>query len=128
MPYGFEFGDDGASPDATIRANVPRNIAHKTALLVTIATQLRFPNYFGGNWDALEECICDLSWLPTGLVLVKHDDLPLVDDMRNAIVYVTILNSATRKMSKSEQHPLSIVFPAQYRDQVLWLLRSSESS
>ena len=128
MPYGFEFGDDRSSPDVAVRANIPRKIAHKTVLLATIATQLRFPDYFGGNWDALEECICDLSWLPTGRVLVKHDDLPLVDDVRNAIVYVAILNSAARKMSKSEQHPLSIAFPAQCRDQVLWLLRSSEGS
>jgi RNAse (barnase) inhibitor barstar len=126
MPFGFAFGDDGASDDATVHANVPQNITCKAALLATIATQLSFPDYFGGNWDALEECICDLSWLPTGRVLVKHVDVPLVEDVRSAMAYVAILKSAARKMSKSEHHPLSIVFPAQYRDQVLWLLRSGE--
>ena len=23
---------------------------------------MRFPEWFGGNWDAFEDCIADLSW------------------------------------------------------------------
>ncbi|MBR0705334.1 barstar family protein [Bradyrhizobium liaoningense] len=128
MPVGFAFGDDGASHDAAVHANVPQSITTKRALLTAIATQLSFPDYFGGNWDALEECIRDLSWLPSGRVLVTHVDVPLVEDVRSAMVYVAILKGAASKLSTSEHHPLSIVFPAQYRDQVLWLLRSGERS
>lgn len=36
----------------------------KAALLDALAESLRFPQWFGGNWDALEDCLCDLSWLP----------------------------------------------------------------
>ena len=34
----------------------------KISLLDTLNTVMAFPAYFGRNWDALEECINDLSW------------------------------------------------------------------
>jgi len=34
----------------------------KQALLCTIASELGFPDWFGANWDALEDCLTDLSW------------------------------------------------------------------
>ena len=37
-------------------------IRDKTALLDALARALEFPDWFGGNWDALEDCLTDLSW------------------------------------------------------------------
>jgi barstar (barnase inhibitor) len=34
----------------------------KSALLRRIAASLGFPAWFGQNWDALEDCLTDLSW------------------------------------------------------------------
>jgi hypothetical protein len=50
----------------------------KRGLLRAIARALRFPDYFGFNWDALEECLTDLDWLDaqgTVLVLSRADRL-----------------------------------------------------
>jgi len=35
----------------------------KAELLARLARGLEFPAWFGGNWDALEDCLTDLSWL-----------------------------------------------------------------
>lgn len=35
----------------------------KGALLQRIAASLAFPDWFGRNWDALADCLADLSWL-----------------------------------------------------------------
>lgn len=38
--------------------------AKKSDLLQRIAGALGFPETFGGNWDALADCLGDLGWLP----------------------------------------------------------------
>jgi RNAse (barnase) inhibitor barstar len=64
--------------------------------LRAIAKALRFPDWFGGNWDALEDCLGDLSWRPgNGHVLVfrnwqalSSDDLGvLIDVLRSSAEY-----------------------------------------
>lgn len=44
------------------------------AALAQIAEALRFPAWYGANWDALSDCINDLSWLPAEgfVVLLEH--------------------------------------------------------
>ena len=34
----------------------------KDAMLAAVSRSLAFPEWFGGNWDALEDCLTDLSW------------------------------------------------------------------
>lgn len=41
-----------------------QGVKSKDELLKTIARALAFPDWFGGNWDALEDCLGDLSWRP----------------------------------------------------------------
>jgi RNAse (barnase) inhibitor barstar len=48
----------------------------KRGLLRAIARALRFPDYFGYNWDALEDCLTDLDWLDARgtLLILSHAD------------------------------------------------------
>lgn len=50
----------------------------KDDLLAALAVALKLPDWFGHNWDALVDCLCDLSWKPApGYVLFieGHDAL-----------------------------------------------------
>ena len=45
-------------------------ISTKKGFLDTYARTLQFPAGLGGNWDALADCLEDLSWLPSaGLIM-----------------------------------------------------------
>jgi hypothetical protein len=52
-----------------------RALASKADYLRACAEAFKFPSYFGNNWDALEDSLIDLSWLPA-----EHGYLVLYDD------------------------------------------------
>ena len=49
----------------------------KDDALARFARALRFPDWFGDNWDGLQDCLSDLSWMPADgylLLLTNTDD------------------------------------------------------
>lgn len=47
-------------------------LTNKHRLLAALGHALDFPDYYGENWDALEECLGDLSWRTGPVSLVIH--------------------------------------------------------
>ena len=46
-------------------------IKDKSQFLRSVADILQFPDYFGANWDALGDCLTDMSWnVSAGYVIV----------------------------------------------------------
>jgi RNAse (barnase) inhibitor barstar len=73
-----------------------KNIARKEQLLNHVATALRFPGYFGENWDALEECLTDMEWIdaPGYLIYYDHFDALLANHPDQFATFLEICRDA----------------------------------
>lgn len=72
-------------------------VAGKEALLERIARSLAFPDWFGRNWDALEDCLSDLSWSQAkGHVLVFEGAAALPADDFGILLEVLAAAAASR--------------------------------
>lgn len=66
------------------------------ALFTEFAKVLELPDYFGHNWDALEECLADLEWMPARgyVLLLTEAEQILPKDEDDYATLLEILNDA----------------------------------
>lgn len=68
----------------------------KADALARIGKALQFPGWFGANWDALADCLGDLSWLlaPGYLLLIENSSEWRVAGREDFDTLLAILNEA----------------------------------
>lgn len=111
-PYAVEV-------DAGIRVWISSRIRTKRELFAAIQRQLKLPSHFGGNWDALDECLHDLSWLPDDpeIVLI-HDGLPFgIGPSESRRIYLELL-AGLLEADAGTPSPWTIIFPLSVRNQL----------
>lgn len=81
-----------------------KKCATPTGIFAEFARALAFPDYFGHNWDAMEECLADLEWLPAnGYVLLITDAQAVIpDDEDEYETLLEILSDAGEAWSKGQ--------------------------
>lgn len=97
----------GRDLECALRVGAPANVgavvrvvrggrcATKRGLMQEWAAALQFPYYFGENWDAFEECVNDLGWLPArGYILAVTDAERLLAESDDLAILVSILDTA----------------------------------
>jgi hypothetical protein len=72
-------------------------IDNKEGFLAAVARTLGFPAWFGDNWDALEDCLTDLSWIADVkgyVVLLDNADRFSTTDEPGFLTALSIFRSA----------------------------------
>lgn len=126
MRHTFEYADSPQFSQTDFVIRIPPNINLKNDLLAALASAGRFPGYFGSNWDALLDCLRDLSWIGNKSVVIVHSDLPLQNTPSEGKVYLETLRTALIDWSKAAEtstasplgwpcveHELRVVFPTE---------------
>jgi len=84
----WHFGEASKkTTDGTIIVNIPSLLESKEDLFNAFETSIGLPDYFGGNWDAFEECIRDLSWVRSANIILSHNSLPFADNLTLLSIY-----------------------------------------
>ncbi len=99
QPGGFRFVDSFVPADepAAHVVRIAAGVRRQRQLLVQYDRVLTLPDYFGWNWDALEECLGDLSWLdPPRRVSIVHADLPFAPRGKNRGQYLALLGDVVK--------------------------------
>lgn len=91
-------------------AEIPSGLTNRQDLFKALQDNLKLPNYFGYNWDALAECLRDLSWIMQKRVIIIHHDIPVLAK-KEIEEYMDILATGMRYWKNSEQHELLVFFP-----------------
>ena len=88
-----------APPGFAVRVANGRRGRTKAALLSELARALDAPESCARNWDAFEECLADLEWLPAaGYVLVVTDaDQILTDTPEDYPTFIDIVENVARE-------------------------------
>lgn len=79
-----------------IRVIRGQRCSNKEELFQEFAATLQFPYYFGNNWDAFDECINDLSWLPADryIFFITNLNKVLSRNPKDLVLFLYYLNEA----------------------------------
>jgi RNAse (barnase) inhibitor barstar len=84
-------------PDGFVRQVISGSQCRtKPGLLSEFARVLEFPSYFGRNWDAFEDCLTDLEWLPAAgyLLIIANAEQLLRGHREDYKTFLSIIRHA----------------------------------
>jgi RNAse (barnase) inhibitor barstar len=112
-------------PGFALRAIQGKKCRNASALFGEFARALDFPDYFGHNWDALEECLADFEWLPAKgyILLIAEAQAVLPDDEEEYETLLEVLNDAGEAWSKGQtadgrRAPFHVLFAITEQDKL----------
>lgn len=74
-----------------------KNMKTRSDLFSEIAKILHFPNYFGNNWNALDDCLQDLDWIHSNSIIIiirDFDKILLEDNTKEKNIFLDCVKAA----------------------------------
>jgi hypothetical protein len=110
----FEFTDSFPTVNDDFVAKVPAGLRTADDLLQALYETLQFPGWFGFNWNALLDSLCDFHWTDKRRIVLSHEDLPCLDPSADQRVYLEILAEAVARWEANKTRTLVVIFPARF--------------
>lgn len=98
-------------PNDSFLINISENINDKNSLFREYAEKLEFPSYFGMNWNAMIDCLCDLSNIDKRDIFIVHSDLPFAFSYKDRSDYLDMLIAVVETWYNWSEHKLYVYFP-----------------
>jgi hypothetical protein len=127
--FGFVYYTAGEQFDENVDyvARLPPGLRGSQEVFDALFQHLQFPGYFGFNWNALSDCLRDLSWISQRRVVILHSDLPVLPSDEVA-TYLEVMWECLRDWKPSEPHQLIVAFPDVVRSTIHGLLEQAKRS
>jgi len=79
-------------------------------LFKRLKDNFNFPDYFGNNWNALNDCLLDFSWTDYKVVTLVVSEFPdlFIEDQD---IFMKILINVTLKWQDNDAHDFKVIFP-----------------
>ncbi|MFJ7735717.1 barstar family protein [Lysinibacillus sp. NPDC097287] len=84
----------------------------KQSLFEEFSRKLNFPDYFGYNWDAFEECFTEFGWPESNkyVLFIKDFDMICLHDEEELDTFLECLDSAIKEWIIERDHG-AVIFP-----------------
>ena len=107
--------DSVTIPDATF-IRMDGSVRNSQELFNDYSAKLHFPDYFGENWEAFNDCLCSLDdWLDESNLILVYEQMPNLERADMAIL-LEILYSYIIRGDVDLPYQIWCVFPESSRD------------
>ncbi|MDR1372829.1 MAG: barstar family protein [Dysgonamonadaceae bacterium] len=97
------------------------NVISKEELFNEYYVKLKFPPYFGFNWNALWDCLSYLENVIQKEVIIYHQTFPKLEE-KDLEIYLEILLDSVIQWKKYEEHNFEVYFNLKDYDKVKRLI------
>jgi RNAse (barnase) inhibitor barstar len=105
----------GINKNRILTVNMSSNYSSAQDLFSDYAAKLSFPDYFGNNWNAFYDCLCDFSWLNFEIIIICHPTLSNLGE-EDKKIFFDVISDAKNLWSKEDSKLVIFIFPPKVSD------------